>query len=309
MISDKMVVRSSSKSSTAQPSPPNMSQTSTQTSTSTINWQPGESDSYSMMKDMESRNKKDISRSLANDRSVIKTARDAVAKQHGFHQLDEQEQERRMKEAALNRVRMRINNGQYTSCTYPIFAGFIPKIVFGSTDGSKDPDKEDRMVRQLADLRKKFARGQQDSDDDYDEDEDEIVPPSKNEKGGIKQEMSDVPPYAERNESKPSKHSSCCRGKANCNSNEKGTTASQQAQESHTAPHSSKRKRSDDSDGDGGGGGKKRMITWRAVSRGQPLPEGAPAPEFEQWKPKVNPWLGRVVFQGQVLDEDAGDED
>jgi aspartate oxidase len=164
-----------------------MSQIPTQTSKSSINWQSSKRDPYSRMKDTEARNRKDIQRLLSNDRCVIKNARSTESKQHGFYQLDKQEQERRMKGAALRRVKQRINDGHYTSCIYPDFAGYVPKVVSGEHGYLRDPEKEVRMVRQLAALRREQVGGQLDSDDDDDED----PLPIKAEETTTKQKMSE----------------------------------------------------------------------------------------------------------------------
>ena len=262
------------------------------------------------MKETDIKIRKEIARLLSNDRSVIKNARQIVAKQHGFDQLDKQEQERRMEEAALKRVQTRIDNGQYTSCTYPMFAGFIPKLVFGSVDGLKDPDKEARMVRQLAALREKYTGRQLDSDDDDEED----LPPVKTEDNAKQRKMGEFLQSVETQEPRLAKDNTDPVHEDSDNDQDIGnktTTANPRSKGRKTADHVSKRNRVEKShyNSNKSKNKNKETITWRAVSRGQPLSPGSPAANFEHWKPKSNPWLGRVVFRGQIMAEDGKDDE
>jgi hypothetical protein len=300
-----MVARS--KSSTAPPPYSKVSQTSTPTTASTINWQ---SDSYPRVKETDIKNRKEIARLLSNDRGVIENARRIVAKQHGFDQLDKQEQERRMEEAALKRVQTRIYDGQYTSCTYPMFAGFIPKLVFGSVNGLKDPDKEARMVRQLAALREKYTGRQLDSDDDDEED----LPPVKTEDNTKQRKMGEFLQLVETQEPRLAEDNTDPVHEDSDNDQDIGnktTTANPRPKGRNTADHGSKRNRVEKShyNSNKAKTKKKESITWRAVSRGQPLSPGSPAANFEHWKPKSNPWLRRVVFRGQIMAEDGKDDE
>jgi len=196
---------------------------------------------------MDMKNKKDIARSLANDRSVIKNARDAVAKQHGFQQLHEQEQERRMREAALKRVQVRIDSGQYTSCTYPEFIDYVPNVAFGAVSYSKDLDKEERTVRQLTALRKK-CDGRQLNSGDYD-DEDPL--PIKTEGNTTKRKMSDFFPSIEKNGTRFSKDATnpgrVDSANEEDNNGSKTATAGRRSQGRNTTAHTSDRSRVDKS--------------------------------------------------------------
>lgn len=229
-----------------------------------------------------------IIRRLDTDRQAVKTAGEKVAKRPNFGLLEKSEQQRQKTEAILLCVEQRIQAGRYVSCEYPEFEGFVPHLAYGK--GGMNPIKAGLMARQLASLRKEQTGGHLDSDD-----EDEIE---------IKQEKSEHLPYVEARKSGPPE---TYKDKKSSKHGDKTTTTNQKSHHKHVATPSLRRKRatnskgyySDDED---------KVIKWRAVSRGQPLPPGAPAANFEQRKPKTNPWLGRVVFRGQVMVEDSKDE-
>jgi len=288
-----MTIRSSSASSSATPG---TSQTPTAT---TSNWR---TNKHTRLKALEIQGvKSDILKVLSNDRQAIKTAQANVAKQHNFGLLEKSGQERRMKEASLRCVEQRIDNGRYVSCRYPEFAGFVPQAASGII-GSIDSLKADYMARQLAALQKGCSAGQLYSDDD-DDDDDEEIPHCKNEKRGNMQKMSDIPAYAKRNAPMPLGPSCDLGAKENSSSQRKTTTANRRTQDGLAAFHGLKRKRADEKNDEDGN--KRKMITWRAVSRGQCLLASSPASNSKQPSLKGNPWFGRVVFRGQVTTEDV----
>jgi hypothetical protein len=236
---------------------------------------------------------------LSSDREAIRHARAYAATRDGFGLLDESEQERRLTEAVENRIQRRIDGGLYVSCTYPEFVGYLPPSFYGQTGHLKDPEKDKRLDRQLEALRREPA------DDDDDDEED--LPPFKTEENTKKQrKMSDFLPSAENHGSRSSKDNTepGHEDGDDKDKNGKTATADRRSQGRNPTPHTLKRKRVDTNSDN-----KKEAITWRVVSRGEPLPPGSPVANFEQRKPKINPWLGRVVFRGQVLAEDSKDEE
>jgi hypothetical protein len=296
---NKMTVHPNTKSSSAPPR--SASQDAT---TLTENWRTSNREQLkSLEKDKAIKN--DILKLLSADRTSIVAAKKRTAKRHDFHLLDESEQERQTREAVLLCVKQRIDDGRCVSCTYPEFAGFIPHMAFG-VKRAVDPLKAEFMTRPLAALRKEredSGVGYASSNDDDDEDPlpCKIEEPTKKQK-----KMSDFLPFAENHEPHLSKDSS---GPGHEDGDDKDksdrtTSTGRRSQGRKSAPHTLKRKRVDRSNGK-----KKKVTTWRAVSRGEPLPPGSPVVNFEQRKPKINPWLGRFVFRGQIMTEDGKDED
>jgi hypothetical protein len=247
-------------------------------------------------------NRRRIQKMLSSDREAIRHARAYAATRDGFGLLDESEQERRLTEAVENRIQRRIDGGLYVSCTYPEFVGYLPPSFYGQTGHLKDPEKEKRLNRQLEALRRESA-----GDDDDDDDDEEDLPPSKTEENTKKQmKISEFLPFAENHGTRLSKDNSAPghEDSADKDKSDKAATAGRRSQGRNPTPHTLKRKRVDTSNDN-----KKEAITWRVVSRGEPLPPGSPVANLEQRKPKINPWLGRVVFRGQVLTEDSKDEE
>ncbi|KAM0692887.1 hypothetical protein Q7P36_007444 [Cladosporium allicinum] len=274
-----MTASSSSKPSSA---PPHISQDAT---AAAENWRANNREQLKALK-TDKQIKDDINRALTADRQAILTVRANVTKRHDFALLDKSEQGRQMTEAVLLGIQKRIDQQRYASCKYSAFANFIPQIAFGIKTGTDNMRKE-CMARQLAAFRKESAGGYMYASND---DEDEIMPPTH---GGIKQEKSEPSPYHERRHPGPSE---TYRDKKPSKHGDKTTTTDQTSYHKHAATPSLKRNRVDKSNGN-----KKEVITWRAVSRGQPLPPGTPAADYEQRKPKVNKWQGRAVFRGQPL--------
>jgi hypothetical protein len=245
-------------------------------------------------------NRKAIQKSLNADRETIRSTRRAVSEKLGFDLLDTSEQERQLEEVALTKVQRRIDEGLYVSCKYPEFAGYIPPIAYGKTGQTKDPVRHACFSRQLEALRREPA-----SDDDDDDEED--VPPFKTEENNTKQKkMSEFLQFVGDHETRLSKDNGEPEHEDGGDKDkvDKTATAGRRSQGRKSAPHTLKRKRVDESNGN-----KKEVITWRVVSRGEPLPPGSPAVNFEPRKPKINPWLGRVVFRGQIMAENGKDED
>jgi hypothetical protein len=244
-------------------------------------------------------NRRRIQKMLSSDREAIRHARAYVATRDGFSLLEESEQERRLTEAVENRIQRRIDGGLYVSCNYSEFVGYLPPSFYGQTGHVKDPEKEKRLDRQLEALR------QEPSSDDDDDEED--VPPFKTEENTKKQKkMSEFLQFVGDHETRLPKDDSEPRHENGDDEdkNDKTTTAGRRSQSRNPAPHTLKRNRVNKSNDN-----KKEVITWRAIRRGQPLPSGTPAANFQQWKPKINPWLGRAVFRGQIMAEDSRDED
>lgn len=256
--------------------------------------------------------KDEISKALANDRSSISAVRTNVAKRHNFSLLDTAEQERQMTEAVMLCIGKRIASGRYASCTYPEFEGFIPQLAFG-VKARTDPMSKKCMDLQLAALRKaSAAAGYASSDDDDDDDDEEDPRPIKTEENTTKRKMSDFFPVTEKNETRLSKNATNPGRQDNANeqdNNYKTATVNRRSQGRNTTAQISKRTRVDKSHYSNKDINNKEAITWRAVSRGQPLIPGSPSANFEHWKPKSNPWFGRVVFRGQITAEDGKDED
>ena len=258
--------------------------------------------------------KDEISKALANDRSSISAVRTNVAKRHNFSLLDTAEQERQMTEAVMLCIGRRIASGRYASCTYPEFEGFIPQLAFG-VKARTDPMSKKCMDLQLAALRKASAAGgYASSDDDDDDDDEEVDPlPIKTEENTTKRKMSDFFPVTEKNEIRLSKDATNPGRKDSANeeynNGNKTATANRRSRGHNTAAPTPNGSRVDKSYYNNKNINKKEAITWRAVSRGEPLPSGSPAPKCDHWKPKSNPWLGRVVFRGQIMTEDGKDDD
>lgn len=271
--------------------------TSQNPTTITENWRTNNREHLKTV-ELDKKFKGDIVKVLGNDSHAVKSAQANVAKRRNFDVLEKPEQERQKREAALRCVEQRIDEGRYVSCKYPEFTGFVPQAAFGFK--GIDHAKAEFMSRQLAALRKESAGRQQYSDD---EDDEEDVPRCKNEKSGIKHKLSDIPTYVKRNESMSSGQSRD-RGDEEDGSRCGDTTTTQ---DRLAAFHSLKLKRADERDGEDGN--KRKKITWRAVSRGQPLLASSPAPNLKQPGPARNPWLGRVVSRGQVATGGVKDED
>jgi hypothetical protein len=259
----------------------------------------------------------ELAKVLANDRQAISAVRTKVAKGHNFSLLHTAEQERQMTEAAMLCISKRIASGRYASCTYPEFEGFIPQLAFG-VKGRTDPVSKKCINLQLVALRKASAAGEyasSDDDDDDDDDDDEEDPlPVKTEENTTKRKMSDFFPVTGKNETRLSKDSTNPGRQDSANEqdkNDKTTAANRRSQGRNTTAHTPKQNRVDKShySSNSHKNHKKELITWRAVSRGQPMLPGSPPANFMHWKPKSNPWFGRVVFRGQITAEDGKDED
>lgn len=236
---------------------------------------------------------------LSSDREAIRHARAYVATRDGFGLLEKSEQERRLTEAAEARIQRRIDGGLHVSCNYPEFVGYLPPSFYGQTGHVKDPEKDKRLDRQLEALRRDSA-----SDDDDDE---EDPPPFNTEENTKKQKkMSEFLQFGEDSETRLSKDTSKPGHEDGGDKDKPDTTAiaGRRSQGRNPSLHTSKRDRVNKSNDN-----KKEVITWRAVSRGEPLPSDAPEAGFEQKKPKINPWLGRAVFRGQIMAENDKDED
>ena len=231
--------------------------------------------------------RKRIQKMLSADREAIRHSRAYTATRDGFGLLDKSEQERRMNEAMKTRIQGRIDAGLYVSCNYSEFIGYLPPSYYGQIGHVKDPEKDKRLDRQLEALRREHAG---------DDDEDPV--PCKTEEPTKKRKMSEFLDFVDGHETHLSEDSNKPRhqDENHNDKNHKATMASQRTQNRSAPPHTLKRNRIDKSNGN-----KKEVVTWRAVSRGQPLPPGTPAPDYEQRKPKVNKWQGRAVFRGQPL--------
>jgi hypothetical protein len=255
----------------------------------------------------DAQNKKRILKMLTSDRDGIRHARTYAAEKAGFGLLDKSEQERRMTEAARLRVDKRIDGGHHVSCIYPEFLGYLPPSFYGQTGRVDDPDKYERLRRQIQALHREPA-----SDDDDDDDYEEDSLPIKTEENTTKRKMSDFFPVTEKNETRLSKSATNPGRQDSANeqdNNDKTATAKRRSQGRNTTAQTSKRTRVDKSHYNNKDINNKEAITWRAVSRGQPLLPGSLSANFEHWKPKSNPWFGRVVFRGQITAEDGKDED
>jgi hypothetical protein len=243
-------------------------------------------------------NKKKIAKNLSQDRESIRSARSIAAKKPGFDRLDPSEQERQLEQAAMSKIQRRIDEGMYVSCNYPEFEGYIPPITYGKTGHTKDPVRETCYSRQLEALR----RGP-----DSDDDDDENPLPIKTEDDIKQRKMSEFLQFVGTQEARLSKDSS---EHGHEDSGNKNPTANPRSKGRSTTVHTLKRTtKVDKSHYKNNNNNKKEAITWRAVSRGQPLLPGSPAPSFKHWKPNHNPWLGRVVFRGQIMAEDGKGED
>jgi hypothetical protein len=236
--------------------------------------------------------RKRIQKMLSSDREAIRHSRAYTATRDGFGLLDKSEQERRMNEAMKTRIQGRIDAGLYVSCNYSEFIGYLPPSYYGQFGHVKDPEKDKRLDRQLEALRREHA-----GDDD-----DEEPVPCKTEEPTKKRKMSEFLDFVDSHETHLSKDSNKPRhqDETHNDKNHKAANTGRRSQGSNSTPHTLRRQRVDKSH-QNNDKNKKETTTWRAVSRGQPLPPGTPAADYEQRKPKVNKWQGRAVFRGQPL--------
>jgi hypothetical protein len=254
---------------------------------------------------LQQQHKRRIQHILSQDRTAIRRARDVVVKRAGFDLLDESEQKRRLAESAKTRIQTRIDAGLHVSCNYPEFTGYLPPSFYGHAGQVKDPEKDERLKRQLKNLPCELVG----DDDDDDDDEDPL--PIKAEGNTKQQKMSEFLQFVETQEARLSKDTTNPGHKESNNGadkNDKTATAGRRSKGRNTKP-TKVDKSHYNSKNNSKVNNKKETITWRAVSRGQPLLAGSPAPNVKQWEPKSNPWLGRVVFRGQSMAEDSKNDD
>jgi hypothetical protein len=140
---------------------------------------------------LQQQHKRRIQHILSQDRTAIRRARDVVVKRAGFDLLDESEQKRRLAESAKTRIQTRIDAGLHVSCNYPEFTGYLPPSFYGHAGQVKDPEKDERLKRQLKNLPCELAG----EDDDDDDDEDPL--PIKAEGNTKQQKMSEFLQFVE----------------------------------------------------------------------------------------------------------------
>ncbi|GAB7335245.1 hypothetical protein MBLNU13_g07659t1 [Cladosporium sp. NU13] len=133
------------------------------------------------------RAKDDIERYLKNDQQAIWNARAKVRKAAGWDRLGDAQQERILKEAALDAIQYRKDRGIHVSRFYPEFADYTPPIVEGKRANSKD-EKEFLLYKQLDLLESQGFRRVRDEESD----DEEPNPFLKKEEGG------DTPPIEDR---------------------------------------------------------------------------------------------------------------
>jgi hypothetical protein len=135
--------------------------------------------------------KDDIERRLQNDKQAIWAARAKVRKAAAWDSLDQRQQERLQKEAALETIQLRKDRGQHVSSVYPVFADFLPAIAEGKRSTTKDVQKDVLVFKQLDLLEGQDFRAHRDEESD----DDEPNPFSKKQEDENPPDLRQIPAY------------------------------------------------------------------------------------------------------------------
>lgn len=272
----------------------------------------------------ETKYKADIKRVLHNDQQAAQSARRSAARDSKFDLMTPEQQERKMEEAAKDKLDDRKASDKHVSYKYPVFVDYITPFAYGKTgEGDSKKQLKDLIDTQIEALRQAYyaSGGRAQRHDDGEDDHEEPPPAAKKEEGRIQREFSDMKEYTESHEAQTSQPRATVHHKEdswdkNHEDSEEDDSEDEDSDKDDTIQvrHPGRHRRATTSAGtqksNDGDDKEETRVPLVAVSRGMPLPEGAAMPVLASINLKQRFATGircveQAVIRGQVPTDDG----
>jgi hypothetical protein len=259
--------------------------------------------------------KDDIIRLLRNDNMAMCNARKHARSANNWHLSDREQQERMLKDAALEAIQHRKECGYHVSNKYPLFVDFLPNIMEGKA--GRDVEKEDLISKQLDLL--------ESEEDDEESDDEDLNPSLKKEEGEDAPEIKNSVRYSRKRVPKstkgdlsaqryldsvrrcksvlPTPRQSTARA-----STSRQSSSTESDDDGYTSPGEAESEADSESDEDDGEEEDKQRVPLVAVTRGLPVIKDLPETTKSVFKPKhrfatKTDFRFKAVLRGQIVGE------